>query len=54
MASQKKTIYAFLKKNKFLKDWKNSLKAYLKDKYSLKSFYDFKKFLNAFFLILHL
>ena len=49
MASQKKPIYAFLKKNQFLKDWKNSLKAYLKDKYSLKSFYDFKKFLNAFF-----
>jgi diguanylate cyclase (GGDEF)-like protein len=49
MTSQKKPIYAFLKKNKFLKDWKNSLKNYLKDKYSLKSFYDFKKFLNAFF-----
>uniref|UniRef100_A0A7V4JQ52 diguanylate cyclase n=1 Tax=Thermodesulfobacterium geofontis TaxID=1295609 RepID=A0A7V4JQ52_9BACT len=49
MASPKKPIYFFFKKNKFLKDWKNSLKTYLKEKYSLKSFYNFKKFLNAFF-----
>jgi len=47
MPYSKKLIYAFLKKNKLFKEWKNSLKVFLKNKYSLKSFYDFKKFLNA-------
>lgn len=49
MLSLKKPIYAFLEKNKILRDWKNSLNNYLKNKYSLKTFYDFKKFLNALF-----
>lgn len=49
MPSPKKPIYAFLKKNKILKEWKDSLNNYLKDKYSLKPFYDFRKFLNALF-----
>ncbi len=49
MPSSKKFIYAFLKKNKILKEWKDALNKYLKDKYSLKPFYDFRKFLNALF-----
>ncbi len=47
MSSSKKTIYAFIKKNKILKNWKNSLLPFIKDKYILKSFYDFNKLVNA-------
>lgn len=49
MFLSKKLIYAFIKKNKPLKEWKNALIPFLKSKYAFKTFYDFKKFLNAFF-----
>ena len=48
-SSKKKLVYAYLKKNKTLKEWKNSLKSYLEKKYSLKTFYDLKRFFNALF-----
>jgi len=44
-----KLIYAFIKKNKTLKEWKDALIPFLKDKYTFRTFYDFKKFINAFF-----
>ncbi len=43
----KKIIYAFLKKDKFFTKWKQELIYFLKEKYKLKSFYSFKKFLSA-------
>jgi diguanylate cyclase (GGDEF)-like protein len=49
VSSLKKVIYAFLKKDKKFTEWKNALRPFLKDKYILKTFYDFKEFLNAFF-----
>ncbi|MDF2953841.1 MAG: GGDEF domain [Thermodesulfobacterium sp.] len=47
-SSQKKLVYAYLKKNKTLKEWKDSLKSYLGKRYSLKTFYNLKRFFNAF------
>ncbi|MCD6489200.1 MAG: GGDEF domain-containing protein [Thermodesulfobacterium sp.] len=46
---KKNLVYAYLKKNKTLKEWKNSLKFYLEKKYSLKTFYNLKRFFNALF-----